>query len=172
MISDVDTLNVLENHLKVSLRLLENEAPKEEGVIVQPAKLKKKNKWTNIKDKIPKAKRIKSDLTGRVSVTAEQMKLSSNLRIPRFIKEPVNQILDVAPANNAIYDTPMQETNNSHYSDKSVNTVKKEKCVAEEETEEEMSKESDDQITTTGCFEAHGPVNKRKTMLFRKMKKN
>ena len=150
--------------LKLSLELLENEAPKEEGVIVQPVTVKRKVKELNIKHEIPKAKRIKSNLTGRVSVKGEQMKLSSNLTLPILIKEPVNQILEqVAPADNAMYDILMQETNNHNYSDK---TLKKEKCVVEQELEEEVLEESDDEIAITGYVEAHGPVEKRRTMLF------
>ena len=110
MANNVDTLDALEDQLKVSLELLENEAPKEEGVIVQPVKVKRKVKESNIKDEIPKVKRIKSNLTGRVGVKAEQMKLSSNLTIPNLIKEPVNQILgEVAPANNAMYGIPWRK---------------------------------------------------------------
>ena len=150
--------------LKLSLELLENEAPKEEGVIVQPVTVKRKVKELNIKDEIPKAKRIKSNLTGRVGVKVEQMKLSSNLTLPNLIKEPVNQILEqVAPADNAMYDILMQETNNHNYSDE---TLKKEKCVVEQELEEEVLEESDDEIAITGYAEAHGPVKKRRTMLF------
>ena len=150
--------------LKLSLELLENEAPKEEGVIVQPVTVKRKVKELNIKGEIPKAKRIKSNLTGRVGVKVEQMKLSSNLTLPNLIKEPVNQILEqVAPADNAMYDILMQETNNHNYSDK---TLKKEKCVVEQELEEEVLEESDDEIAITGYVEAHGPVEKRRTMLF------
>ena len=150
--------------LKVSLELLENEAPKEEGVIVQPVTVKRKVKELNIKDEIPKAKRIKSNLTGRVGVKVEQMKLSSNLTLPNLIKEPVNQILEqVAPADNTMYDILMQETNNHNYSDE---TLKKEKCVVEKELEEEVLEESDDEIAITGYVEAHGPVEKRRTMLF------
>ena len=150
--------------LKLSLELLENEAPKEEGVIVQPVTVKRKVKELNIKHEIPKAKRIKSNLTGRVSVKGEQMKLSSNLTLPNLIKEPVNQILEqVAPADNAMYDILMQETNNHNYFDE---TLKKEKCVVEQELEEEVLEESDDEIAITGYVEAHGPVEKRRTMLF------
>ena len=150
--------------LKLSLELLENEAPKEEGVIVQAVTVKRKVKELNIKHEIPKAKRIKSNLTGRVSVKGEQMKLSSNLTLPILIKEPVNQILEqVAPADNAMYDILMQETNNHNYSDE---TLKKEKCVVEQELEEEVLEESDDEIAITGYAEAHGPVKKRRTMLF------
>ena len=150
--------------LKLSLELLENEAPKEEGVIVQAVTVKRKVKELNIKHEIPKAKRIKSNLTGRVSVKGEQMKLSSNLTLPILIKEPVNQILEqVAPADNAMYDILMQETNNHNYSDK---TLKKEKCVVEQELEEEVLEESDDEIAITGYVEAHGPVKKRRTMLY------
>ena len=150
--------------LKLSLELLENEAPKEEGVIVQPVTVKRKVKELNIKHEIPKAKRIKSNLTGRVSVKGEQMKLSSNLTLPNLIKEPVNQILEqVAPADNTMYDILMQETNNHNYSDE---TLKKEKCVVEKELEEEVLEESDDEIAITGYVEAHGPVEKRRTMLF------
>ena len=91
------------------------------------------------------------------------MKLSSNLTLPNLIKEPVNQILEkVAPADNAMYDIPMQETNNPNYPDE---TVKKENCVVEEETGEEVLEESDDEIAITGYIEAHGPVKKRRTML-------
>ena len=150
--------------LKLSLELLENEAPKEEGVIVQAVTVKRKVKELNIKHEIPKAKRIKSNLTGRVSVKGEQMKLSSNLTLPNLIKEPVNQILEqVAPADNTMYDILMQETNNHNYSDE---TLKKEKCVVEQELEEEVLEESDDEIAITGYAEAHGPVKKRRTMLF------
>ena len=150
--------------LKLSLELLENEAPKEEGVIVQPVTVKRKVKELNIKGEIPKAKRIKSNLTGRVGVKVEQMKLSSNLTLPNLIKEPVNQILEqVAPADNTMYDILMQETNNHNYSDE---TLKKEKCVVEPELEEEVLEESDDEIAITGYVEAHGPVEKRRTMLF------
>ena len=66
----------MEFQLKVSLDLLKNEATKEEGVIVQSLKAIKKVKESNIKDEIPKVKRIKASLTGRVGVKAEQMKLS------------------------------------------------------------------------------------------------
>ena len=164
LVNDVDTLDSLEDQLKVSLELLENEVPKEEGVIVQPVKVKRKVKKSNIKDEIPKAKRIKSNLTGRVGVKVEQMKLSSNLTLPNLIKEPVNQILEqVAPADNTMYDILMQETNNHNYSDE---TLKKEKCVVEKELEEEVLEESDDEIAITGYVEAHGPVEKRRTMLF------
>ena len=49
------------------------------------------------------------------------MKLSSNLTLPNLIEEPVNKILEkVAPADNAMYDIPMQETNNPNYSDETV----------------------------------------------------
>ena len=163
-VNDVDTLEALEHQLKVSLELLEHEAPKEDGVIVQPVKIKRKVKESNIKDEIPKAKRVKSNLTGRVGVKAEQMKLSSNLTLPNLIKEPVSQILEeVAPADNAMYDIPMQETNNPNYSHE---TMKKENCVVEEEMEEEVLEESDDEIAITGYVEAHGPVKKRRTALF------
>ena len=92
------------------------------------------------------------------------MKLSSNLTLPNLIKEPVNQILEkVAPADNAMYDIPMQETNNPNYSDE---TVKKEECVVEEETEEEVLEESDDETAIRKYVEAHRPVKKRRTMLF------
>ena len=93
-VNDVDTLHALEDQVKVSLELLENEAPKEDGVIVQPVKVKRKVKESSIKVEIPKAKRVKSNLTGRVGVKAEQMKLSSNLTLPNLIEEPVNQILE------------------------------------------------------------------------------
>ena len=110
------------------------------------------------------AKRIKSNLTGRVGVKAEQMKLSSNLTLPNLIKEPVNQILEeVATADNAMYDIPMQETNNPNYFDE---TVKEEKCVVEEETQEGFLEESDDDIAITGFVAAHGAVKKRRTLLF------
>ena len=85
MVNYVDTLDALEDQRKVSLELLENEAPKEEGVIVQPVKIKRKVKKSNIKDEIPKPKRIKSNL--RVGVKVEQTNLSSNLTIPNLIKE-------------------------------------------------------------------------------------
>ena len=164
LVNDVDTLDALKDQLKVSLELLENEAPKEQGVIVQPVKVKRKVKESKIKDEIAKVKRIKSNLTGRVGVKAEQMELPSNLTLPNLIKQPVNQILEeVAPADNAMYDIPMQETNNPNYSDE---TVKKEKRVVEEETEEEVLEENDDEIAITGYVEAHGPVKKRRTMLF------
>ena len=141
MANNVDTLDALEDQLKVSLEPLENEAPKEQGIIVQPVRVKRKVKESNIKDEIPKVKLIKSNLTGRVGVKAEQMKLSSNLTIPNLIKEPGNQILgEVAPANNAMYGIPMEETNNPNYTNK---TMKKEKCVVEEKTEEEILEESD-----------------------------
>ena len=92
------------------------------------------------------------------------MKQSSNLTLPNLIKEPVNQILEeAAPADNAMYDIPMQETNNPNYSDEN---VKKENCVVEEETEEEVFEESGDEIAITGYVEAHGPMKKRRTMLF------
>ena len=150
--------------LRLSLELLENEAPKEEGVIVQPVTVKRKVKELNIKHEIPKAKRIKSNLTRRVRVKGEQMKLSLNLTLPNLIKEPVNQILEqVAPADNAMYDILMQETNNHNYSDE---TLKKEKCVVEQELEEEVLEESVDEIAITGYVEAHEPVKKRRTMLF------
>ena len=68
MINNVDTLDALEDQLKVSLELLENEAPKEEGVIVQPVKVKKKVKESDIKDEILNAKRIKSNLISRVGI--------------------------------------------------------------------------------------------------------
>ena len=164
LVNDVDTLDSLEDQLKVSLELLENEVPKEEGVIVQPVKVKRKVKVSNIKNKISKAKRIKSNLTGRAGVKAEQMKLSSNLTLPNLIKEPVNQILEeVATADNAMYDIPMQETNNPNYFDE---TVKEEKCVVEEETQERFLEESDDDIAITGFVAAHGAVKKRRTLLF------
>ena len=100
----------MEYKLKVSLDLLKNEAPKEEGDIVQSLKVKRKVKQSNIKDEIPKVERIKSSLTGKVGVKAEQIKLPSNLTIPNLIKEPVTQILEkVAPAGNAMYDIPMQK---------------------------------------------------------------
>ena len=166
LVNDVDTLDALEDHIYVSMELLENEAPKEEGVIVQPVKVKRKVKVSNIKNKISKAKRIKSNLTGRAGVKAEQMKLSSNLTLPNLIKEPVNQILEeVAPADNAMYDNPMQETNNPNCSHE---TVKEEKCVVEEETQEDVLEESDDEIAITGYVAADGGVKKRRTLLFRR----
>ena len=49
------------------------------------------------------------------------MKLSSNLTLSNLIQEPVNQILEeVAAADNAMYDIPMQETNNPNYSDETL----------------------------------------------------
>ena len=110
LVHDIDTLYALEYKLKVSLDLLKNGAPKEEGDIVQSLKVKRKVKQLNIRDEIPKAERIKSSLTGRVGVKAEQIKLPSNLIISNLIKEPVTQILEkVAPAGNAMYDIPMQK---------------------------------------------------------------
>ena len=72
MVNDVDTLDALEDQLKVSLELLENEARKEDGVIVQLVKVKRKVKESNIKDEILKAKLVKSNLTGRVGVKAKR----------------------------------------------------------------------------------------------------
>ena len=52
-----------------------------------------------------------------VGVKAEQMKLSWNLILPNLIKEPINQIIEeVAPADNAMYDISLQDTNNPNYS--------------------------------------------------------
>ena len=167
MVNDTDTLDALEDQLKVSLELLENEPPKEEGVILQPVKVRREIKESNSKDEIPKAKCIKSYFTGRVGVRAEQMKLSSNLTIPNLIKESLNQILEVVvPADNAMYDPAIHETNNFNYSDETVNTMKKEKCVVEEQTEEEISEESKHDIAITGYVEAHRPLKKRRTILF------
>ena len=45
LVNDVDTLDALEDQLKVSLELLKNEAPEEKGVIVQPV-----NVTRNIKE--------------------------------------------------------------------------------------------------------------------------
>ena len=84
LVNAVDTLDALEDQLKVSLELLKNEAPKKDGVIVQPVKVKRIVKQSSIKDEIPKAKRVKSNLTVRVGVKAEQMKLSSNLTLPNL----------------------------------------------------------------------------------------
>ena len=159
LVNDVDTLDALEDQLKVSLELIKNEVPKEEGVIVQPVKPKRKVKESNIKDEIPKVKRIKSNLTGKAGLKDEQMNLPSNFNLPNLIKEPVNQILgEVAPADNAKYDIPMQGTNYPKYSDE---TVKKEKYVVEEEAEEEILEESDDEIAMTGYIEDHGAVKKK-----------
>ena len=47
-VNDVDTLHALEDQVKVSLELLENEAPKEDGVIVQPVKVKRIVKQSSI----------------------------------------------------------------------------------------------------------------------------
>ena len=44
LVNDVDTLDALEDQLKVSLELLKNEAPEEKGVIVQPVKVRRKIK--------------------------------------------------------------------------------------------------------------------------------
>ena len=44
--------------------------------------------------------------------------------------------------------------------------MEKEKCVVEEETEEEILEESDDEIAITGYVEAAGSVKKRRAMLF------
>ena len=74
LVNDVDTLDAMEDQLYISVELLKNEAPKKEGF--QPVKVKRKVKESNIKNEIPKAKRIKSNRTGRVSVKAEQVKLS------------------------------------------------------------------------------------------------
>ena len=90
------------------------------------------------------------------------MKLSSNLTLPNLIQEPVNQILEeVAASDNAMYDIPMQETNNPNYSDE---TVKK-NCVVEEETDEEVLEESDDEIAIKSYVETRGPAKKRWTVL-------
>ena len=48
LVNDVDALDALEDQLKVSLELLENEAPKEDGVIVQPVKVKRIVKQSSI----------------------------------------------------------------------------------------------------------------------------
>ena len=71
LVYEVDTLHILEDQLKVSLELTENEATKEREVTVQSVKVKRKGKESNIKEKIPKPKRIKSNLTGRIGVKAE-----------------------------------------------------------------------------------------------------
>ena len=72
-INDIDTSDDLEYQLQASLEeLLENEATKEERVKFQPVKVKRKVKESNIKDKIPKVKRMKSNLTSRIRVKAEQ----------------------------------------------------------------------------------------------------
>ena len=72
-INDIDTSDDLEYQLQASLEeLLENEATKEERVKFQPVKVKRKIKESNIKDKIPKVKRMKSNLTSRIRVKAEQ----------------------------------------------------------------------------------------------------
>ena len=95
---------------------------------------------------------------------------ASNLTLPNLIKEPVNQILEeVAPADNAMYDIPMQETNNPNYSHE---TMKKENCVVEEEMEEEVLEKSDDEIAITGYVEAHGPVKREGQCCFPTMKRN
>ena len=162
LVNDVDTLDAMEDQLYIFVELLKNEAPKKEGF--QPVKVKRKVKESNIKNEIPKVKRIKSNRTGRVSVKAEQVKLSWNLILPNLIKEPVNQIIEeAAPADNAMYDISLHETNNPNYSDK---TMKKEKCAVEEETEEEVLEESNDETAITRYVAAHGPVKKRKTLLF------
>ena len=44
LVNDVDTLDALEDQLKVSLELLKNKAPEEKGVIVQPVKVTRKIK--------------------------------------------------------------------------------------------------------------------------------
>ena len=62
-----------------------------------------------------------------------------------------------------MYDISLHETNNPNYSDK---TMKKEKCAVEEETEEEVLEESNDETAITRYVAAHGPVKKRKTLLF------
>ena len=49
LVNDVDTLDALEDQLKISLELLENEAPKQDGVIVQPAKVKRNNQTLKMK---------------------------------------------------------------------------------------------------------------------------
>ena len=83
-------------------------------VVVQHVRIKRKIKELNIKVKISKAKRMKSNFTGRLGVKVEQVKLSSNFTIHNLIKEPINQILkEVAPADSVLYDIHMQETNNS-----------------------------------------------------------
>ena len=76
---------IIADQLKVSLELLQNEAPKENGVIVQPVKVKRKVKEPNIKDKIPKRKPIKTNLTGSVGVKAGLLELSSNLTTRNLI---------------------------------------------------------------------------------------
>ena len=68
-------MGIITSHLQKFTVLLENEAPKEEGVLVQPVKVKRKVKESNILYEISKAKRIKSNLTGKVGVKAGQMKL-------------------------------------------------------------------------------------------------
>ena len=52
LVNDADTLDALENQLKVSLELLENEAPKEKEVIVQPVKVKRKQNNQILKIKL------------------------------------------------------------------------------------------------------------------------
>ena len=72
-INDIDTSDDLEYQLQASLEeLLENEATQEERVKFQPVKVMRKIKESNIKDKIPKVKRMKSNLTSRIRVKAEQ----------------------------------------------------------------------------------------------------
>ena len=50
--------------------------------------------------------------------------------------------------------------------------MEKEKCVVEEETEEEILEERDDEIAITGYVAAAGAVKKEGQCCFRRMKRN
>ena len=149
VVNDIEVLDTLEDQLKSLLELLEKNAPNDNGIVMEPQQVKRN--ISSITTSLPKAKKLKSSLTGRVGIAAEKRKLHTNLIIPKVEKvKDVYLTVEIAPVDDAEYDIPIKTENGDA-------------LESESNISPDMSLE---EIVLTKIVPAHGKVNKRRKLKY------
>ena len=168
LVNDLEVLDTVEDSLKDLVKLLDGKAPQDRGIVTESVNIRRPIGCSKLRSKIPQAKRLKSNLTGRVGVAAERRKFSSAVTIPKSVKNEEHEVTEeFAPIDDAVFDIPMES---DEILDVCPEITEPDEAIKNEGNKTKKRKieddEDDEEVVVTGFVKPRGKIKKSRKLVF------
>ena len=170
----MDVLDALEEKLKTALDYLLLNSPQEEGLFIESANIKSRVKLSKISVDLPKPKKLKSNLTGRLGIAVEKKRVSVAFTLPKVSDVSKHAVVEeeIAPVDYANYVIQMHDDLKEWSKQERVEERKERTNKETTKTKRPLKEDNEAEVVITGTVEAHGIIRKRRKLNFSKEEKD
>ena len=174
LVNDMDVLDALEEKLKTALDYLQLNSPQEEGLFIESANIKSRVKLSKISVDLPKPKKLKSNLTGRLGIAVEKKRVSVAFTLPTVSDVSKHAVVEeeIAPVDYASYDIQMHDGLKEWSEQEKVEERKERTNKETTKTKRPLKEDDEEEVVITGTVEAHGVIKKRRKLDLSKEEKD